>query len=205
MLEYTKPLIPLNMSKLKYLILHHASAQHATPEEIHIWHKQNGWAGAGYNIYITKDGVRHVMRGNNIGAQCEGYNSISYGIGVEGDYDIEKEMPSAQFNTLVREIKKFPKLKIKLHKELGNTSCPGRYYPIENIKIALTMPLVKKGSKNDSVMYLQNVLNKKSYQLSADGNFGPITETVVKDYQAKNGLVVDGIVGFNTWVKLMGG
>jgi len=205
MLEYLRQLIPLNMSKLKYVVLHHAAATHATPDDIHMWHRQNGWNGAGYNLYITKDGVVHVMRGNNIGAQCEGYNSISFGIAVEGNYEVEKEMPSAQFNSLVREIKKFPKLEIKIHKELGNTTCPGRYYPIENIKIALTMPLLKKGIKNDSVMYLQNTLNKKGYELATDGDFGPKTDIAVKDYQAKNGLVVDGIVGFNTWVKLMGG
>lgn len=205
MLEYLKPLIPLDMSKLKYVVLHHIEAKFATAEDIHMWHRQNGWSGAGYNIYIRKDGTRHIMRGNNIGAHCEGFNSVSYGIAVEGNYDIEKEMPSAQFTTLCKELKKFPKLEIKLHKELGKTNCPGKYFPIGNIKIALTMPLVKLGSKNDSVIYLQNTLNKKGYQLSNDGVFGPKTDISVKNYQSKNGLAVDGVVGFNTWIKLLGG
>ena len=47
MLEYLRPLVPLDMSKLKYVVLHHAAAIHATPDDIHMWHRQNGWNGAG--------------------------------------------------------------------------------------------------------------------------------------------------------------
>jgi putative chitinase len=36
------------------------------------------------------------------------------------------------------------------------------------------------------------------------GNFGPKTEDAVKAWQAKNGLAADGIVGPNTWNKIMG-
>jgi putative chitinase len=36
------------------------------------------------------------------------------------------------------------------------------------------------------------------------GNFGPKTEEAVKAWQAKNGLTADGIVGPNTWSKIMG-
>lgn len=37
-----------------------------------------------------------------------------------------------------------------------------------------------------------------------DGYFGPGTLKAVKDYQKKNGLSVDGIVGRKTWTKLLG-
>ena len=39
----------------------------------------------------------------------------------------------------------------------------------------------------------------------ADGSFGSLTETRVKEYQNKNGLTADGVVGINTWNKLLGG
>jgi len=59
--------------------------------------------------------------------------------------------------------------------------------------------LLKNGSKGEEVKQLQTKLG-----LSADGNFGPMTETKVKEWQAKNGLTADGIVGDGTWGKMFG-
>ncbi len=38
---------------------------------------------------------------------------------------------------------------------------------------------------------------------AADGIFGSRTDEAVRDFQAGAGLVVDGIVGRNTWEKLL--
>ncbi len=59
--------------------------------------------------------------------------------------------------------------------------------------------LLKLGSKGDDVKKLQEKLG-----LNPDGNFGPNTEKTVKDWQSKNGLTSDGVVGDATWVKLFG-
>ena len=59
------------------------------------------------------------------------------------------------------------------------------------------MTILKKGSKGAEVKILQQKLN-----LIADGIFGPLTEEAVKEFQANNGLTVDGIVGQKTWDKL---
>lgn len=59
------------------------------------------------------------------------------------------------------------------------------------------MTILKKGSKGAEVKTLQQKLN-----LIADGIFGPLTEEAVKEFQANNGLTVDGIVGQKTWDKL---
>jgi peptidoglycan hydrolase-like protein with peptidoglycan-binding domain len=52
------------------------------------------------------------------------------------------------------------------------------------------------------VKAIQHLLNQHGYSLSADGIFGSGTDAAVKDFQSKNGLGVDGIVGPNTWGKL---
>jgi putative chitinase len=58
--------------------------------------------------------------------------------------------------------------------------------------------LLKLGSKGEDVKKLQSKLG-----LSADGDFGKKTEEAVKNFQLKNSLTPDGIVGDNTWTKIM--
>jgi polysaccharide deacetylase family sporulation protein PdaB len=62
--------------------------------------------------------------------------------------------------------------------------------------------LLKIGSSGSSVRTLQQALTKKGYSLSADGVFGPMTQSAVKSYQSSQGITVDGIVGSVTWGRL---
>ncbi|MEG3848530.1 peptidoglycan-binding domain-containing protein [Microcoleus sp. herbarium19] len=55
---------------------------------------------------------------------------------------------------------------------------------------------------NKDVRYLQQSLVKKGYPVGTDGFFGAKTEQAVINFQKKNKLVVDGIVGQQTWMKL---
>jgi len=59
--------------------------------------------------------------------------------------------------------------------------------------------LLKVGSRGEDVKKLQEKLGTP-----ADGIFGPGTEKLVKEYQAANGLTVDGLVGNGTWGKMFG-
>lgn len=64
-------------------------------------------------------------------------------------------------------------------------------------------PTLRQGSRGSHVVYLQNKLVTKLYPAgTADGIFGVKTTDAVKQFQRENGLVVDGIVGKNTWAKL---
>ena len=58
------------------------------------------------------------------------------------------------------------------------------------------------GSYGGDVKLLQETLNKHGYELKADGIFGIKTEEAVRDFQKKNGLIADGIVGPKTVAKL---
>src|ERR671914_303270 len=53
------------------------------------------------------------------------------------------------------------------------------------------------GSQGELVTHVQQAL-----QISADGIFGPQTDGAVRQYQSRNGLEVDGIVGPATWASL---
>lgn len=61
---------------------------------------------------------------------------------------------------------------------------------------------IQYGSSGEDVKKLQRELNKNGYSLDVDGQFGSKTQAAVKDYQKKNKLSVDGIVGKNTWGSL---
>lgn len=60
------------------------------------------------------------------------------------------------------------------------------------------METIKLGSKGQDVKVLQQILG-----LNADGDFGPKTDAAVKEFQRKNGLLVDGVVGSKSWAVLM--
>lgn len=56
------------------------------------------------------------------------------------------------------------------------------------------MSILKRGLKGAPVKRLQEKLG-----ITADGDFGPGTERALRDYQAANGLAVDGIAGPDTF------
>ncbi len=127
-------------SKTDYIALHHAEAVRCSAADIHSWHLANGWAGIGYHFLVRKDGS--VYRGRPIwavGAHVLGKNDCSVGICAEGDYQTrDKTMPEAQkkaIKELLKYLKEiYPNAKIVGHREIGDSNCPGRYYPLDEMK-----------------------------------------------------------------------
>jgi hypothetical protein len=63
---------------------------------------------------------------------------------------------------------------------------------------------VKQGSTGQPVRAVQELLSTKfGYAVAVDGIFGPATNNAVKDFQDNHGLDVDGIVGPQTWLRLI--
>ena len=131
-------------SRTDFIALHHAEAVKCTPQDIHSWHVSNGWTGIGYHFFVRKDGT--IYRGRPldvVGAHVQGMNSCSIGICAEGDYHTkEKTMPQAQKKSIIelcQYLKKnyYPNAKIVGHREIGDSNCPGRYYPLDEIKFAV--------------------------------------------------------------------
>lgn len=60
------------------------------------------------------------------------------------------------------------------------------------------MSVIKRGDRGWRVETIQTHLNHHGADLVVDGIFGGGTETAVKDFQQRNGLVVDGLVGSKT-------
>lgn len=64
-------------------------------------------------------------------------------------------------------------------------------------------PILLLGSRGAAVKELQTRLNAKGATLLVDGSFGPKTDNAVTNFQRATGLHVDGIVGQQTWAKLI--
>lgn len=77
---------------------------------------------------------------------------------------------------------------------------------IEALKIAFNeggnTVVLRRGSFGSAVVELQELLLAQGMALSIDGDYGPATELAVIMFQKNNGLIVDGIVGRQTWDKL---
>ena len=67
---------------------------------------------------------------------------------------------------------------------------PAKAAPVETLR---------KGSKGEGVKKMQAAL-----RITADGDFGLGTEAALKKWQARNGLIADGIAGPRTLAKLLG-
>ena len=117
---------------LEYIVIHHtASTAKETVEQIHNFHiNNNGWAGIGYHFYIRKDGTVYKGRDEKYaGAHCVDYNSISLGICLEGNFEIEKPTDSQlkSLSELLQHLKqKYGNVQVVGHRDLNATACPGK-------------------------------------------------------------------------------
>ncbi|MFL0197406.1 peptidoglycan recognition family protein [Clostridium sp. WILCCON 0269] len=131
------------------IVLHHAESSKCSVYDVDQWHKSNGWAGIGYHYFVTKQGQIYTGRPENaVGAHCPGMNDHSIGICAEGTY-MKEVMPEVQKQAIV-DLGKYIKDKYKItkiggHKEFYSTDCPGKNYPLQDMKnlILSTAPVTQ--------------------------------------------------------------
>lgn len=73
--------------------------------------------------------------------------------------------------------------------------------PVKEMVAVFPAKALKKGDKGADVVWIQQALNKKGYNLIVDGIFGSGTEYAVKDFQTK--AFVNGVVDEDTLTKLV--
>lgn len=264
----------------KRIILHHAAAINCSAEDIHRWHLNNGWSGAGYHFLVRKNGEIYRLRPEDkVGAHAYGSNYDSIGICFEGNY-MDEGMPEIQKNVgkeIVAQLKnKYNISTVQGHRDVNATSCPGINFPFNEIangkadeiiekpaetnhsgkiatiqrtlnemygtnididsiygketKKALVKGLqtelnkqfnaklyvdgifgkntynacvnVRKGATGNITWLIQAMLICHSFDIEADKIFGVNTQNAVKNFQTRNALAVDGIVGKETFNKL---
>ena len=123
--------------------------------------------------------------------------------------DCPSALVEAGFMTNLKEAKLM--MDPDFQKQVGEETCKG---VCDYLKVGYksappkSYSTLKRGSKGDNVKYLQYKLLSKFYNPGEiDGAFGAKVDNAVRQFQKDNGLVVDGIVGKNTWnkLKILGG
>lgn len=199
-------------TQIQRIVWHHSATDTGDAATFHQYHLSKGWSGIGYHYVILKDGSVEAGRPlTAVGAHAYGYNKDSIGICLVGNFD--EIVPS--FNQLraaaslshYLEDQLGRTLKWSLHRDLCDTSCPGRYFRLDMIPqsfsstaelCSVDLPVLGKGDSGRSVEMLQRIL-----LIEDDGIFGVNTEKAVMEFQDAVNIAVDGIVGSVTWKELL--
>ena len=75
--------------------------------------------------------------------------------------------------------------------------------PAPNKVAAASKPNIVKDNKGSAVKEAQTLLAKHGFACKPDGDFGPKTQDLVKQFQKSKGLSVTGDVDQNTWAALL--
>ena len=135
-----QPLQSLDLSKVDSIALHHMAHPTADVKTVEGWHIAQGWRAFGYNYWVGFDGTVYEGRGLHLGAGVDNQNGHIISIGFQGDYHSKPvNMPDEQFNAGVDIInyvmEKVPSInKIGGHGDFMATACPGKYFPLEEMK-----------------------------------------------------------------------
>lgn len=65
------------------------------------------------------------------------------------------------------------------------------------------MKTVKFRSRGPEVLFLNEMLEKLGYEVYVSESFKTDTDIAIRDFQKRNDLIIDGVVGLKTWTKLI--
>ena len=76
---------------------------------------------------------------------------------------------------------------------------------VPEVDHSLKLPMLRMGSRGDAVKVAQALLALRKFKNvgNIDGDFGPRTQAMVNAFQDWAGIEIDGIIGPETWEKLM--
>jgi hypothetical protein len=75
--------------------------------------------------------------------------------------------------------------------------------PAANVVAAANKPNIVKDNKGKAVKEAQSLLDKHGFACKPDGDFGPKTQEIVKQFQKAKGIPVTGDVDQPTWAALL--
>lgn len=209
-LKFNGNLTPLRVSNIQGTVIHHLAHPSWGLMDTHRYHRDRlGWSGIGYNYLILRSGTIYEGRGDHVGAHASGNNSTHLGIALTGDFERGSQRPTKdQMDSLVWLIKELKKKyknadKVKGHYDVGSTSCPGRRFPLQDVKDRLiNRPQTFRQRHGDvwgkdGYEALQEGLNELGYDVGkVDGIFGQKTLDGTRQFQLDQEVSVEGAPNF---------
>lgn len=195
----------------------------------HLANKAEGYVDVAYNFAACKHG--YVLEGRGLrkktganGNQTlngDHYSVVAF-VGDEGDVQPTPEMLNALRDAIEYMQANGAGGEIKGHRDGYATSCPGQPLydwvcsgaprpggapsPVPAPAPTPNHPwpgqYVSRGSSGDIVRTIQARLAQRGWTIGVDGDFGPQTDRVIRQFQAEKNLGVDGVVGPKTWAAL---
>ncbi len=209
------------------VFLHCSASDHASHDNVATmdkWHKERGWSGVGYHLFIRKSGQLENGRSlEKIPAAQGGNNTRTIAICLHG---LKKDQfTKAQFTTLKKLCLEIDKayggaITFHGHKEVAAKACPVfDYQSVLQLdkygKLGLSgaataepknftviddkkLPDLEQGDVGPAVELLQELLFIK-----VDGNFGPKTTKAVKEFKKSHALYPSDKVVSHVWRLLL--
>jgi len=78
----------------------------------------------------------------------------------------------------------------------------GRRPLFDNVQAAAERDFLENGDRGDAVVAMQNLLIALGHKITADGIFGPASESALKSFQTSRNLTADGVYGPQTKTAL---
>lgn len=137
-----------------------------------------------------------------------GYDKIGKNIaeGLIGKEIVEENKPNISITKpLWQESisgKEVKELQLELNKQFNKGLDIDGYFGEKTLDACI---ILRKGGRGNITKLIQKRLLANKYSLSpygADGYFGDVTERAIRLFQENNGLLVNGIIGKNTWKAL---
>ena len=221
-----------SLSKIKKIIIHQELGE-SSIEDVNIYHinpnhiSQKGCPHICYHYAIRgnyqdgdKDGeIVQVNELSSVTWHCKGQNSVSIGIMLQGNFDGPgndlgiAEPSNGQMNSLselsdyLLESFILSNQDIYGHYHYGKQACPGTHVAkwIEERRNEITLSDPSENiDKEQRTKEIQTKLNKLGYACGKiDGKIGVKTLKAIRKFQFDNQLTVDGIVGPQTWKRLI--
>ena len=189
---------PKNRSRISssngVYVHHSAGPESQTVKQIQNFHMDSrGWSDIAYSWLVDRNGTIYEGRGWGVaGAHTAGYNSSSHAVCYIGNTSASPAPAKAKasINAVIAEHnRRYRSGYVRPHRAVASTACPGNDLAAW---VAAGRPGgassgcreagVRRGMSGFVVVGLQTLLNSAGQNLDVDGDFGPATETAVRNF-----------------------